>query len=177
MMSTQNSDDELTPVEVTHSPATTSSVLATAAAVIAVFASATSGLSLAVGVFGLVAVAGGLFGVDSERAVAVGTGIVFVGVVLSGILGSSMPLLVLGSLATVISFDLGQNAFSVGRQLSDETETTRGELVHASASLAVGIVIVGIGAVVYFAAFQTLSVSSLAFFLLGALLLVWAIRR
>jgi Flp pilus assembly protein TadB len=83
----------------------------------------------------------------------------------------------MGSFATILAFDIGQNAFSVGRQMSDETETTRGELVHASASLAVGIVIVGVAAVVYIAAFEGLSVSSLAFLLFGAMLLVWVIRQ
>jgi len=176
-MSTQNSDEELTAIEVTHSPTTVSAVLATLAAILAVFASSTSLLAMGLGAFGLVAVVGGLFVFDSERAMAVGTGIVFVGVVLSGILGSSLPLLIMGSFATILAFDIGQNAFSVGRQMSDETETTRGELVHASASLAVGIVIVGVAAVVYIAAFEGLSVSSLAFLLLGAMLLVWVIRQ
>lgn len=175
-MSFQNPDETLNAVEVTHSPATASSIMATLAAVMAVFTSSTSLLALAVGVFGLFAVVGGLFAFDSERAMAVGTGVVFVGVVLSGVFGNSMPLLVFGALASVLAFDLGSNAFSVGRQMSDETETTRGELVHAASSVAVGVVIVGIGAGIYVAGLEGLSVSSLAFILFGAVLLIWAIR-
>lgn len=176
-MSTETSEEELTAVEVTHSPATVSAVLASVFAVLAVISSSTSLLALGLGAFGLVAVVGGLFVFDSERAMAIGTGIVFVGVVLSGILQSSLALLILGAFSTIMTFDLGQNAFSVGRQLSDDTQTVRGELVHAAASVAVGVVIVGVAAGIFIAAFEGLSVSSLAFLLLGALLLVWAIRQ
>lgn len=175
-MSVEQSDDPAPAVAVTHSPATVSSVLASVAAVLAVLTSTTSLLALAVGVFGLVAVVGGLFTLESERAAIVGTAVVFVGVVLSGVFGNSVPLLVMGALATILAFDFATNAFSVGRQLSDQTDTARGELVHAAASTAVGVVIVGIGAGVYVAAFTGIPVSALAFLLFGALLLIWAIR-
>lgn len=175
-MSTEHSEETVRAVEVTHSPATVSSVLAVVAAVLAVVASATSLLAMAVGAFGLIGVVAGLFGFESERAVAVGTGIVFVGVVVSGVFGNTLPLLVLGSLATVLSFDFGQNAFSVGSQLSDQTDTIRGEVVHAAASVVVGILIVGVAYGVYAVAIDGLSYGALAFLLFGGLLLVWGIR-
>lgn len=175
-MSFRNSDEPMRAVEVTHSPATTSSILASAAAVVATLSSSTSLLAMGVGVFGLFAVIGGLFVLDSERTAIVGTAVVFAGVVLSGVFGNSIALLMMGSFATVLAFDFATNAFSVGRQLSDQTETIRGELVHASASVAIGVVIVGIGAGIYFAASTGISISALAFLLFGALLLVWAIR-
>lgn len=176
MMSSEHADETVRAVEVTHSPATVSSVLAAGAALVAVVASATSLLAMAVSAFGLVGVVAGLFGVESERAVAVGTGIVFVGVVVSGVFGNSLPLLVLGSLATVLSFDYGQNAFSVGSQLSDQTDTVRGEVVHAAASVVVGILIVGLAYGVYAVAIEGLSYGALAFLLFGGLLLIWGIR-
>jgi len=125
MMSSEHADETVRAVEVTHSPATVSSILAVVAAVLAVIASATSLLAMAVSAFGLVGVVAGLFAFESERAAAIGTGIVFVGVVLSGVFGNSLALLVLGALATVLSFDYGQNAFSVGSQLSDQTDTIK----------------------------------------------------
>lgn len=176
MMSMETSDETVSVVEVTHSPARASAIMATAAAVLAVLASGTSLLSMVVAAFGLIGVAAGLFAVDSERAMAIGTGILFLGVVLSGVLGNTTPMLVFGSLATILAFDLGENAFSVGNQLSAETDTTRGELVHAAASVAAGILIVGLAYGVYLAGIQGLSYGSLAFLLFGGLLLVWVIR-
>ncbi|WP_089816623.1 DUF7519 family protein [Halomicrobium zhouii] len=176
MAGSEQGDETVRAVEVTHSPATVSSVLAVVAALVAVVASATSLLAMAVSAFGLVGVVAGLFAFESERAVAIGTGIVFVGVVLSGVFGNSLPLLVLGSLATVLSFDYGQNAFSVGSQLSDQTDTIRGEVVHAAASVVVGILIVGVAYGVYAVAVEGLSYGALAFLLFGGLLLVWGIR-
>lgn len=176
MMSSEHTEETGTAVEVTHSPATTSSVLATGAALLAVLTSATSLLAMAIGVFGLLGVVAGLFVVESERSFAVGTGVVFVGVVLSGVFGNALALLVLGALATVLSFDYGQNAFSVGTQLSDETDTIRGELVHAAASVVAGVVIVGLAYGVYAVAVEGLSYGALTFLLFGGLLLIWGIR-
>lgn len=171
-------DDEepSSAVEVTHSPATASSILATAAAGLAVLTSATSLLAMGVGAFGFLGVVAGLFTLGSRRAVAVGTGVVFVGVVLSGVLGNPSPLLVLGAIAAVLAFDFGENAFSVGNQLSAETDTVRGELVHAAASVIVGILVVGVAATVYVAAVEGLSYGALSLLLLGGVLLVWGIR-
>jgi hypothetical protein len=175
-MSFGESDEKLQAVEVTHSPATVSSVIAAAAALLAVITSGTSVLALLIGVFGLVAVVGGLFVFDSERALLVGTAFVFIGVVVSGIYGNSFALLVMGTFGSILAFDVGSNAFSVGRQLSDDTQTTRGEVVHASASLAVGVVIVGIGTLIFLVSLSELPVASIALLLFGALLLAWAIR-
>lgn len=169
-------DESLGAVAVTHSPATASSVLATAAAGLAVLTSATSILAMGVAAFGFLGVVAGLFTLHSRRAVAVGTGVVFVGVVLSGVLGNPSPLLVLGAIAAVIAFDLGENAFSLGNQLSAETDTVRGELVHAAASVIVGILVVGIAGIVYVAAVEGLSYGALSFLLLGGVLLLWGIR-
>ena len=175
-MSFGESDEKLSAVEVTHSPATVSSTIAAAAALLAVVTSGTSILALLIGVFGLVAVLGGLFVFESERAMLVGTAFVFVGVVVSGIYGNSLALLGMGTFGSIIAFDVGSNAFSVGRQMSDDTQTTRGEVVHASASLAAGVVIVGIGTVIFLVGLTNLPIVSLALLLFGALLLTWAIR-
>lgn len=169
-------EDEEEWVTVTHKPARTSAILAAVAAGVAVLASATSLLAMAVGVFGLLGIVGGLFALESRRAVAVGTGVVFVGVVLSGVLGRPSVLLVVGALAAVLSFDFGENAFGVGNQLTAETDTTRGELVHAAASVIVGILVVGVGYAVYATGIEGLSYGSLSFILFGGLLIVWGIR-
>ena len=66
MMSSEHADETVRAVEVTHSPATVSSILAVVAAVLAVIASATSLLAMAVSAFGLVGVVAGLFAFESE---------------------------------------------------------------------------------------------------------------
>lgn len=176
-MSFGEHDERLAAVTVTHSPATVSGVMATAAALLAVLTAGTSILAMAVAVFGLLAVVGGLFVLESERATMVGTAFVFVGVVLSGVYGNTWPLLVLGAFASILAFDLGTNAFSVGRQLSDQTNTVRGEVVHAAASVAVGVVFVGVAVGIRIAGLEGLSFAALGALLAGALFLVWAIRE
>lgn len=171
-----DAEEPLEAVTVTHSPARTSAILATGAGVLAVITSATSVLAMGVGAFGLLGLITGLFVLGSKRATAVGTGVVFLGVVLSGVLGNPSPLLVLGAMAAILAFDFGENAFSVGNQLSTETETTRGELVHAAASVIAGTLIVGVGAIVYAAGMEGLTYGALSFLLFGGLLLVWGIR-
>ncbi len=176
-MSVQFTDDDVTAVEVTHSPARFSSVLAVAAALLAVIAgSLVSTLALGIGVFGLGGVAAGLFVLESKRFVSAGIALVFVAVVFGGVLGNPAELVLLASLATIVAFDLGQNAFSVGAQMSAETETRRGELVHAATSVAVGTLAAAGVYAVYLLAAGGQAIATLALLLLGAVLLVWAIH-
>lgn len=165
-------------VDVTHSPATVSAVIATAAAAAAVLATGlTSVLALGLGLFGLAGVAAGLFAFESRRAVDAGTAVVFLGVVVSGVYGTPAPLLLIGALGTVVAFDAGDNAFSVGAQLSDDTDTRRGELAHVAASVAFGVLAAAFAYGVYLALGGTEQpIAGLLFLLLGAVLLAWGVR-
>ena len=171
-------DDEMAAVEVTHSPARISSAITVGAALVAVLSTGIfQTLALGIGVGGVAGVAGGLFGLQSERLTVAGVGIVFIGVIVSGAFGPTPPeFLLFGTLANIIAFDLANNAFSVGRQLSAETDTNRGEVVHAAATIAVGVVAAGLAFGIYLVPLGELTVAGLAFLLFGAMLLVWAIR-
>ncbi|WP_123534377.1 DUF7519 family protein [Halosimplex salinum] len=171
-------DDDTAAVEVTHSPARFSSSVAVAAALVAVVVTGLlAPVAALVGLFGLAGVAGGLFVFESERLTAIGTGIVFVGVIVSGFFADVPEFLLFASLATIISFDLGSNAFSVGRQLSDQTETQRGESVHAAATIFVGVVAAGLSYGIFLVPLGALTIPALALLLLSALFLIWSIRQ
>lgn len=178
-MSVENEsvEDGRLAVPVRHGPARLSSALAIGAAILAVLASAPASIvALVLGVFGLLAVLVGLLALESRRLTAIGTGIVFAGVVASGLSGGTTWLLALAALATILAFDLGQNAFSVGTQLSTSTETWRGEVVHAAGSVAAGAVTVIVALAIYGVAGGEQSPAALAFVLLAVIVLVWAIR-
>lgn len=165
-------------VEVRHSPARFSSVLAVGAGLLAVVTSGVfTALALVVGLFGLLGVAVGLFAVESRRLTTAGTVIVFVGLLTSGLFADAAPaFLMLSMMLTVLTFDLGQNAFGVGAQLSDATETRRGELVHAAASLGVGVVAVTVAYSIYLLSWASTSVTAVTFVLLAAVALAWSMR-
>lgn len=169
---------EESAVEVYHSPARASSYMTVGAALLAVLTSGPlSGVALVIGVFGLLGIVAGLFAVQSRGLVTAGAGVIFLGIVAAGLFTTAPPaLLVVSTLLTVVAFDLGQNAFSVGAQLSEEAETTRGELVHAAATLGAGTVVVTLGYGVFLLAASGLTVAALGFVLLGGVLLAWGIR-
>lgn len=171
-------DDDSGAVEVTHSPARFSGIVAVAAALVAVLATAVfAPLSAPVGLFGLAGVAAGLFVFESERLTIAGTAIVFIAVIVCGFFASVPEVLLLATLATIVSFDLGSNAFSVGRQLSDQTDTQRGESVHAAATIFVGVVAAGVAYGIYLVPSGALTIPALALLLLAALFLIWSIRQ
>lgn len=165
-----------TAVTVSHGPARVSAAMALFAALLALFTSATFFLGLLVGVFGFVGLAVGLFGFGSRRLAGLSTALVFAGVVASGVSGAPETLVVLGALASIAAFDLTQNAFSVGSQLSAETETWRGEFVHAAATAGIGAVTVIVSFAIFALAGGQVAAPALVFLFLGVVLLLWAIR-
>lgn len=164
-------------VDVEHSPARISGTLAVVAALIAAVASGlASTLALVFGLLGLVGLAGGVFALHSRGAVAVSTGLVFLGVLVSGVVGNSPAMLLASGVGTVLALDLGQNAVSVGRQLTDDADTRRGEFAHAAASTVVGVVAAAVGYGIYWASAGGQPVGALVLLLVAALCLVWSIK-
>ncbi|QLH78801.1 hypothetical protein HZS55_16550 [Halosimplex rubrum] len=177
-MSFDIQDEEFNAVEVTHSPAQFSSIIAVVAALLAVVTTAlVAPLSAPVGLFGLAGVAAGLFVFESERLTIAGTAIVFVGVVAAGFFGDVPEFLLFAALATIVSFDLGSNAFSVGRQMSEQTDTQRGEAVHVAATVFVGVMAAGLSYGLYIVPWGSLTVPALTLLLLSALFFIWSIRQ
>lgn len=127
-------------------------------------------LVLAPGVLGLWVLAAGVAPVRRGRErplVAMGTGLVFLAVLTSGVVRTTdlAPLLVAGAL-TVLAWDAAENAVSIGRQLGEAAQTVRSELVHGAASgLVAG------GAVLLVLGVDRLGIDGLPFAALAALLL------
>lgn len=167
----------LPAVTVVHEPARLSSALAVGCGLLAVLVSAPATiLAVLIGVFGLAGLAVGQFVIESRRTAGIGTALLFLAVIVGGLFGNGEMLTTVGALATVLAFDLSQNAFSVGNQLSTATDTSRGETIHAAASLFVGAIAIVVAFGIYLLAGGGQPVAALAFVLLAAVLLVWAVR-
>ncbi|THE65041.1 hypothetical protein D8Y22_07385 [Salinadaptatus halalkaliphilus] len=59
--------------------------------------------------------------------------------------GAGVATVLTGTTASILAWDIGHNAISVGRQLGREAPTVRAELAHALASLTAGCAIVVLG--------------------------------
>lgn len=179
-MSTDVATDEEepgTPVSVRHAPARLSAGLAVVAALLAVVTTSSSIFALMIGGIGIAGLLTGLFALGSRSIAGVGTGVIFAGVVVSGLGGGNVVFLVFGALTSILAFDLTQNAFGVGAQLTTATETWRGEIVHAAGSTGVGAVTVIVALLIYSVLSGTqLAIVGFVFLMLAATVLVWVIR-
>lgn len=168
--------DPAESVPVSHGPTRIGGAIALVAGLVAVLLSAVSLLGLLMGVFGLIGLAAGLFVLGSRRLASLGVGIIFAGVIATGVMGTDEVTLVLGGLAAIVAFDATQNAFSVGHQLSLETETWRGEAVHAAGTVAVGVITAVFVFAIYLLSGGEFAPVALLFLLGGTVFLIWAIR-
>ncbi|WP_255197382.1 DUF7519 family protein [Halorarius litoreus] len=113
---------------------------------------------------------------QSRRTLGVAVAVLVVGLLVGGVYGTPPELLVISAAATVLAWDVGDNALSVGEQLGRRARTERLELVHAAASLAVAVV----GAAFVYGVFRVAGGGQplLAVFLLlfGATLIVAVLR-
>lgn len=121
------------------------------------------------GVVGLALLAAGLAPVRigwERRLVATGSGLVFVAVLAAGLVETTAPstLLAAGAL-TVLAWDAGENAVSLGRQVGARASTVRAEVVHVAASA----IVAGIGVVLALAV-DRIGVDGLPLAALAALL-------
>ncbi|SHG37784.1 DUF7519 family protein [Halobaculum gomorrense] len=128
-------------------------------------------LELLPGILGLWTLAAALVPIGfrwSRLLIAVGSGLLFVAVLTSGVVrGASTTALVVAAAATILAWDAAENAVSLGVQVGahPETVTVRGELAHVmlSGGLAAGAVVAVLGV-------THLGVDSLPFEALVALL-------
>ncbi|MFC7081235.1 DUF7519 family protein [Halorussus caseinilyticus] len=131
--------------EIDRSPARLSSALAVTAAALSAGTSAlASTLALAGGAAGLLAVTLGVVR-GSRRAVTLGAAALLVGALVGGLLSGAPLLLLPGVIATVLAWDLGEQAINVGEQLGREAETTQLEATHAAGSTVVAVGAGGLG--------------------------------
>lgn len=85
---------------------------------------------------GAIAIGGGCIA-GRRRAVAVGAGLAFCGVVLAGLAGAGTGRLLIGVAAAVLAWDAGEGAITVGEQVGQEG--LRAEVVHTLASAFVAL--------------------------------------
>lgn len=106
----------------------------------------TQRLELLPGLPGLAVLVAGLVPVRAEwerRLVTAGAALLLLGVVTSGVVrGASHYQLLVAGVATVLVWDLGENATPLGGQVGRRARTRRAELVHAGATLVAGAAIV-----------------------------------
>ncbi|WP_455583668.1 DUF7519 family protein [Halogeometricum borinquense] len=149
--------------------------MALSAGASAVFVTAVSPYVLALGILGLVLLAVGLFRA-SPKTFAVGTGLLFVGVVVAGILGMASVYLLLAAFLVVIAWTVGQNGFSIGAEVGTDAPTLRIELVHLVSSMAILVVGASVGFGVFLTATGGQPVLALVALLVGVVALLVGLR-
>jgi len=177
-MSTQT-QDETDPqrVQIDHSPSKLSAIVATVAAAIAAATSAPfQVLTLPLGLSRIAAVAAGLWVTESRTWVSIGAASLILSILLSGSLGTPTELLLISMVATVVAWDVGQNAISLGEQMGRHSTTRRNEIIHGSASAVVSLAAGGLAYVIYLTASGGQPVAALSMMALGLVFMIWAIR-
>lgn len=160
---------------VDRSPAPLSSVLAVGLALLgAVTAATASALGFAAGVLGVAVLAGGVVG-GRQGTVSTGALVVLTGVVYAGVLGAPAAAVLLGVVAAAVAWDVGGYAIGVGAQLGRAANTRRLEVVHAAASLGVGLAAAGVGYGVFLLGGGGQPLAALLALLVAVVLVAWAL--
>lgn len=160
---------------VDRSPAPLSSVLAVGLALLAAVTAATaSALGFAAGVLGVAVLAGGVAG-GRQGTVSMGALLVLTGVLYAGVLGAPAAAVLLGVVAAAVAWDLGGYAIGVGVQLGRAANTRRLEVVHAAASLGVGLAAAGVGYGVFLLGGGGQPLAALLALLVAVVLVAWAL--
>ena len=159
-----------------RSPTRLSSVLASVAALVAVtLPGMYSWLALGIGAVGLVVLVSGVLA-GRQAAVTVGASIVFVAVLVAGLENAPAFVLLTATVLAILAWDSASTALSLGEQLGRDAPTGRIEVVHLTATAAVGT---GAIAVVYGTsrvAGGDGSFTAVVFLLLAAVLIASALR-
>ncbi|MFB6138214.1 MAG: hypothetical protein ABEJ42_07760 [Halobacteriaceae archaeon] len=167
-------------VELEFGPTKLSSGIAVGAAVLAALSSGLySGLALPFSFAGVGFVAVAVYRAESRRWLSLGVMSLFIGIIASDMFGPPGldPAVYLASMtATIVSWDVGQHAITIGEQFGLTAPTRRGELVHAAGSVIVGVLASGIAYGVYFFGSGNQPTLAVALLMLGAVLLIWALR-
>lgn len=133
------------------------------------------------GMLGLAVLALGVIparGSGSRRLVKGGTAFVVVSVFVTGIVQKpSLVTLLAAGVATVLAWDLGENAIGLGVQLGRRAGTRRAEAVHALGSVAVGLVAILAGRTVDGVGSPGLPIGVFALLVIGLVVLAGALHE
>lgn len=130
--------------------------------------------ALAAGTIGLLLLAVGLAR-GTNAPVTIGASGLFVGAIVAGAQRAPVIPVLVSVTFTVLAWDVGGSAISIGRQLGRDANTMRLEAVHMAASAVVGAIVAGIGYGVYRAGTSEQPVAALVFLVIAAILLVEAL--
>lgn len=161
--------------EVDHSPTRLSGGLSVGAGGVAVAAAGTSA-GAAIGVLGLVLLAGGAFR-GSRRAVTIGALAAFAGVTVAGTMGAGPEPMLIGTAAAVLAWDFGEQAINLGEQLGQRARTRNAELVHAANSTLVAVAGIAVGYGLFLVAAGGQPMTALVVLLAAGLLIAAALRE
>lgn len=159
-------------------PAKLSAAIAMSAAIVAVLMIGATSILLAIptGLVGLVLVGLGLLS-GYRTAVGIGVGSIFFGLLVVGsFLNAPVEALLVGVLAIIVTWDVGENAISIGEQLGREAPTTSTEVVHGAGSIFLGGLGAGIVYVVYVTGTGGRPLPALVMMIVAVVALGWLIR-
>lgn len=167
----------VTEFELARRPSRRSAAVPAVAGTFAVAASAAGGpLGAGVTLAGIAVVVAGV--VTGRHGVVDGGGLLaFLGFVVGTVQGATALPVVLGVTATVVAWDAGGNAISLGRQLGRSADTVRPETLHALTSAAVGVTGAAVGIVLFLVGPTRQPITTLFVLLLAAAALVAALNR
>lgn len=142
---------------------------------------ATERVELLPGLVGLAILGAALLPIREGRErtlVTVGTALLFVGVVASGVFrGSPLLALLAASVATVVAWDAGEQAVSLGRQVGRQAATARAVAAHSGGTVLAGAVVVLAALGVYRLDVTGLSLTALVALLAAAFVLILSLRN
>lgn len=170
-------EEELDTIDIEDSPVKLSSFVAVGTAIIAALTSAPFALlALPLGIGGVGVIAAGLLLVNNRTWVTIGSVMLFLSVIIAAGIGAPVEFVLVSMAATALTWDIGQNAISLGEQMGRHTETARNEIIHASASTIIAMLTTGFGYIVYLTAGGGRPTAALMLLLFGIVFLIWAIR-
>lgn len=163
--------------EITRRPTRAGTVMALSTAGIATLALVFTTATAAVG--GLVATVVLVAGLrrGSRRLLDAAGGVFFLALLVAGVGGAGAEALLLAAVASMLTWDVAENALSVGEHLGRETAATRLEVVHAATTLLVLVVGVGVVYALWSVASGGQPIAAVVLLLVGAVALVAAVRR
>lgn len=143
---------------------------------IALLASMTADIVALIGIVGLFVMVIGTLK-PSRKTLGIGAFVLFSAVLTAGILGGSELRLLIAAGATLVAWDVGENAISVGKQLGLAARTVRVEVLHAIASVVVAIVIGSVTYGMYLLALAHVPTATVVFLTIAVILLAWSFDR
>ncbi len=156
-------------------PSRTGTSLALLSGVVAVLAMTPTAAGALLGAVGLLALAAGLYR-PAPWLLGAGATALFGGVLVAGTFGLPPEPQLVAAGATVVAWDVGDNAIGLGDQLGRAADTTRAEVVHAAASTAVAAVGAGLAYLAFVGVDRGQPAIALVLLLFGAVLLAAALR-